>query len=229
MIESAKQAGIQRLIYTSTLTTIGHPPPGENRLADERDFYIPGTLSKSAYYEAKIVMERAILQAASNGLDTVVLNPTAVLGPGDVYLTMGQLLIAVARGFVIGWLPGDINVVDGRDVGKAHITAVENGLTGERYILGGHNFSIKQALTEAAQVAGVEPPRFEIPLWVLDGLVALGDIFPFIPLPSIHLRAVKLWQGYNSEKAQRELGLSPRPFDETVRDALAWFRSEGML
>jgi dihydroflavonol-4-reductase len=142
---------------------------------------------------------------------------------------MGQLLIAVARGFMIAWLPGEINVVDGRDVGKAHIAAVDQGRSGERYIIGGHNYSIRQALTEAARVAGVRPPRFEIPLWVLDGLVALGDIFPFIPLPSNHLRAVKLWQGYNTRKAQRELGLSPRSFDETVRDALAWFQEKEML
>ena len=227
VIEAAKQAGIQRLIYTSSLTTIGHPPSVENRLADERDFYIPGTLSKSAYYETKFLMEQAILQAASEGLDTVVLNPTAVFGPGDVYLTMGKLLIAVARGFVIGWLPGETNVVDARDVGKAHITAVDHGRSGERYIIGCHNYSIKQAITEAAQVAGVQPPRFEVPLWIIDVLVFLGDIFPFIPLPSNHIRALKLWQAYNTEKAQQVLGLSPRPFEETVRDTLAWIKSEG--
>ncbi len=229
VLVAAKEADIQRFIYTSTLSTIGHPAPEDDRLADERDVYQPGTLLKSGYYEAKIVMENAVLEAAKNGLDTVVLNPTAVFGPGDVHLTMGQLLIMVARGQAVAWLPGEINVVDVRDVAQAHIAAAKQGGTGERYILGGYNYTVKDALTEVAQTVGVKPPRFEIPMGVIKGLVLLGDIIPALPLPSNHLRALPLWQGYNIEKAQKELGLSPRTFSETAQDALDWFREEGYL
>ena len=229
VLSALEGSRVRRLVYTSTLTTIGHPPDGDPRLANERDFYIPGTLPKSAYYESKLIMEKAVIEASSDKLETVVLNPTAVFGPGDIYLTMGKLLIAVANGYALAWLPGEINAVDVRDVAQAHLAAVDGGTTGERYIIGGHNFSIKQALTVAAQVAEVRPPRFEIPLWILDGMVALGDLFPFIPLPSNHLRAIRLWQGYNTDKAREELGFSPRGFDETVRDSLEWFRSKGLL
>jgi dihydroflavonol-4-reductase len=229
VIEAVQESGVRHLVYTSSLTTIGHPPPGENRLADERDVYIAGTLAKSGYYEAKIAMEKKVLQACEDGLPGVVLNPTAVFGPGDINLTMGGLLIAVARGLMVGWLPGKINVVDVRDVAKAHITAVEGGQMGERYIIGGHNYQIREALNETARVAGVRPPRFEIPLWVLRGLVILSDLIPSLPLPSNHLRAVHLWQEYNTQKAQQELGLTPRPFEETVRDSMAWFRANGNL
>jgi dihydroflavonol-4-reductase len=84
VIKSAKNSGIKRLIYTSTLTTIGHPPKEENRLADERDFYLPGSLRKSAYYESKSMMENVVLNSCSANFDALALNPTAVLGPGDV-------------------------------------------------------------------------------------------------------------------------------------------------
>ncbi len=227
VLDAAHQTGVQRFIYTSSLTTIGHPPPKENRLADERDYYIPGTLAKSGYYEAKIVMEEIVLRAAEEGFHAVVVNPTAVFGPGDTHKSMGGLLIAVERGWMVGWLPGENNVVDVRDVGIAHVAAAERGRSGERYILGGHNLSIREALNLTAQVAQVKPPRFEIPLWLLNGLVVVSDLLPFLPLPRNHLRAIRLWQGYSMTKAQNEFGLTPRPFEETVRDALAWFKEAG--
>jgi dihydroflavonol-4-reductase len=226
VLHAAQNSGVKRLIYTSTLSTIALPPAGTERLADERDIYQPGSLPKSGYYESKIVMEKAVIEAADS-LDTVVLCPTAVFGPGDVHLTMGQLLIMVARGQALGWLPGDINAIDVRDVAQAHITAVSKGRRGERYILGGHNFSVKDALTKVAEVAQVKPPRFEIPMALIKGLVLLSEIFPALPLPSNHLRALPLWQGYNTTKAQTELDLSPRPFSETIQDSLSWFKSEG--
>jgi dihydroflavonol-4-reductase len=230
VLAAALASKVKRFVYISSLSTIGHPPPGEDRLADERDAYIPGTLPKSAYYEAKIAMEQIVLETvAAQKFPAVVLNPTAVFGPGDVNLTLGNLLISVARGQAIAWLPGTINVVDVRDVAAASIIAAEQGEIGARYILGGHNYSVQEALTIAANVAGVNPPRFEIPLWMLKSVVALGDTLPFLPVPANHLRTVEHWQGYNCEKAQRELGLAPRPFRETVADALTWFRQQGML
>jgi len=229
VIQAAQKVHVECIIYTSTLTTIGQPPPEDNRLADERDFYQPGTLPKSGYYESKIAIETIFLDACSNGLPGVVLNPTAVFGPGDIYLTMASLLIAIAKGWMAAWIPGSINVVDVRDVAEAHISAVERGTIGERYIIGGHNYTIRDAFTIAANVAGVKPPCFQIPLWALQGLVLLGDLIPVIPLPSNHLRAVPLWQGYNTQKAQKILALNPRPFQETVQESLTWLRDHGHL
>ncbi|HBX68661.1 MAG TPA: hypothetical protein DEH25_04575 [Chloroflexi bacterium] len=229
VLAAAQAAKIKRLVYTSTLTTIGHPPLEEARLADERDRYQPGTLPKSAYYESKIAMEKMVLEAVAKKLPAVVLNPTAVFGPGDVNLTLGGLLIAVARGKMIGWLPGDINVVDVREVAVAHIAAAEKGISGERYIIGGHNYAVKEALMLAANVAGVREPRFEIPFWALRSLVGLGDLLPILPIPANHLRTVDQWQGYNCEKARQTFGIVPRPFRDTVWEALEWFRKTGHL
>jgi len=227
VIRAAQKAGVGCLIYTSTLTTIGHPPPHEARLADERDFYQPGDLAGSAYYEAKIAMEKAMLASSRQETPVVVLNPTAVFGPGDVHLTLGGSLLAVARGWAIAWIDVIINVVDVRDVALAHIRAAESGHPGERYIIGGHNMRLKEALDRVAIIAGVAPPRFQIPMWLLDGLVGLDDMLPFINLSGNHLRAVRRWQGYEISKARDELGYKPRPFDDTVRDALEWFREHG--
>jgi dihydroflavonol-4-reductase len=229
VLNAADDVGIGKMVYTSSLTTIGNPNPKEKRLADERDFYRPGTLKKSAYYESKILMETTFLDFCKRGFPGVVLNPTAVFGPGDIYLTMAGLFIAIAKGMVVAWLPGSINVVDVRDVAEAHIAAVSRGKIGERYIIGGHNLTIREAISQAAAVAGVKSPRFEIPLWLLRGLITLGDIFPALPLPSNHLRAVHLWQGYNTQRAVNELGLSPRVYPETVGDSLSWLRTQGNL
>jgi dihydroflavonol-4-reductase len=229
VLSCALESGVQRLIYTSSLTTIGQVPENESRLADERDVYIPGTMPKSGYYEAKIVMEQAALSAVKNGVEVVVLNPTAVFGPGDVNLTLASILIAVAKGWVRIWVPSTVNVVDVRDVASGHIKAAERGRIGERYILGGENLSLKKALTLAAIEAKSKPPWFEIPYWVLDLTVKIGDIFPFLPLHSNHLRAVRYWQGYNPSKARAELDFTTRPFTITIRDAYNWLNDQGLI
>lgn len=225
VIAAVRKQKVKRLIFTSTLSTIGPVPTGENRLADERDVYQLGTFPKNGYYECKTAMEEEILQAVEEGLDAVITNPTAVFGPGDFHLSMGHVLLMVARGQAMAWLPGDTNAIDVRDVALAHIAAAEKGRRGERYILGGHNLTVREALTETARIAGVKPPRFGIPLWLIQGIIKSSDAVPFIPSPSNHLRALPYWQGYNTQKARNELGLSPRPFSETVKDALDWFKA----
>ncbi len=224
VLEAARQGGARRFVYTSSLTTIG-PPAQPGRLADERDFYVPGS-SDSAYYEVKHVMEQTALRAASEGLGVVVLMPTAVFGPGDVKPTTGQLLIEAARGRIPVHFDAVMNVVDGRDVAQAHIAAAERGRVGERYVIGGHNLNLRQGLDIAAQVAGVAPPQFKLPRPVVDALVRLADALPGVELPE-HGRTLRLWQPVSSLKAERELGLKARPFEQTVHDTLAWFREHG--
>jgi dihydroflavonol-4-reductase len=226
VLEAARRAGVERLIYTSSLATLG-PPSQPGRLADERDFYTPGS-SNSAYYEAKFAMEHKALRAAADGLPVVILLPTAVFGPGDVKPTTGQLLLEVARGRVPVYFDAVINVVDGRDVAAAHVAAVERGRVGERYIIGGHNITLRQGLIVAARAAGVAPPRFKLPRAAVDAVVRLADALPGVELPE-NLRTLRFWQPLSTIKAERELGLRARPFEETARDAIAWFREHGYL
>jgi len=225
VLAAASAAGVGRLVYTSTLTTIGQP--GEPaRLADERDFYLPGS-TRSAYYEAKFAMEMEAFRAAAQGLPVIILNPTAVFGPGDIKPTTGEVLLRLAKGQLPFYFQATINTVDVREVAAAHIAAVERGRVGQRYIVGGHNLTLQEMLTIAARAAGVKPPRWEIPLRVVDVFISASNWLR-LPLPDL-AKALRLWQPLNPEKAQREFGWRPRPFEETARDTIAWFRENNYL
>jgi dihydroflavonol-4-reductase len=229
VVRATREAGVKRLIYTSTLSTIGLPPKNENRLADERDFYRPGSLPDNGYYEAKWAMEKVAFEAARVDYDIVVLNPTIVLGPGDVHLSTGEILLMIAKGKAKAVPSGTINIIDVRDAATAHINAARIGKTGERYILGGVNYSIPEAAAIIANIAEVKPPSLTFPDWVLDYYIRLADTLPFIPHSPFHLRAYKQWQGYNIDKAERELNMQSRFLEETVRDSLRWFSQHKIL
>jgi len=139
-------------------------------------------------------------------------------------MSMGGILIAISKGHVFGWLPGMINVIDVRDVAQAHINAALLGKPGERYILGGYNYTIKEFITIVATISGKSPPRIKIPLSLVDFIVWLNDLLPSLKIPTNHLRSIRSWQGYNTSKAEEDLNLIPRPFNETIKDAILWFK-----
>ncbi len=217
-----RQAKPERLIYTSSFTTIG-PPSEPGRLANETDVYQPGHVP-APYFDIKAVMERTALES---GLPVVALCPTAVFGPGDVKPTTGRLLLSVARGQMPFYTDGQINVVDVRDVAEAHLAAAERGRTGDRYILGGENLSIHQMLTFVARQAQRRPPRLRLSSRLVELAGALAGRFNI--LGGDMLQAIRYFQPVDTSKAQVELGLTSRSFIETVRDALTWFEEHGYL
>lgn len=225
VLETARNAGVTRFVYTSSLSTIGSPPAEENRLADERDYYKPRSLPRNPYYEVKIAMERAVLENAAQDFEPVIVNPTVVLGPGDVHSSSTRFIHYVIQGKVPVSLPVTVNIIDVRDMAAAHIIAAEQGNPGERYILGGHNLALVDALTQTARIAGVQPPRINISLAMLDRLVKIGNLVPWLTISS-HVKAIHTWQGYNTSKAERALALSPRSVTETLRDTIEWLRAK---
>ncbi|MCL5996998.1 MAG: NAD-dependent epimerase/dehydratase family protein [Chloroflexi bacterium] len=224
VLQAARTAHVTRLIYTSSVTTIGQPPPG--RPADERDVYRPGS-ARSAYFDAKFAMERLALRESRNP-DVVILLPTAVFGPGDVKPTTGVVIRDAARGRFPVYFDATVNVVDVRDVARSHIAAVQNGRRAERYILGGHDLSIYDLLTMASRIAGAHPPRFKLPRWMVAGLVKVADAIPFVQLPE-NFRTFEFWQPVSSQKAQAQLGHTARDVEETVRDTVEWFAQRGVV
>jgi dihydroflavonol-4-reductase len=228
---ASAEAGVGRLVYTSSLTTVG-PPSEANRLADERDFYLPGS-TNSAYFESKWAMEAEAWRAAAEGLPVVIVNPTAVFGPWDVKPTTGEILLNVAQGRLPIWLDLRVNVIDARDVGRGHVLAAEHGRIGQRYMLGGENYALREALIVAAQEARVRPPRWKVSLGLVRSLVKIGEALgrlPLVrPLPLEHFKTLSEWRALNVNKARSELGLETRPLADTVRDTLAWFREYGYL
>jgi dihydroflavonol-4-reductase len=233
VLECARASGVGRVVYTSSLSTIGRPPPSR-ALADERDSYLPGSVA-DPYFDAKWTMEAEAFRAVAAGQDIVVLCPTAVFGPGDVKPTTGTLLLAQARGLLPAYIEGRANIVDVRDVARAHVAALDRGRSGERYILGGHNTTVGAALRVAARLAGVAPPRVRVPtrLALLLGKLAEAASLaiprrPLLPLGEV-IEMVRHGQHYDCGKARAELGLAGRPLEQTLRDSLDWFREHGYL
>jgi len=226
VLAAASAAGVKRLVYTSALTTVG-PPSEPGRPANERDLYTPGSVP-IPYFEVKWAMEMEALRATVQGLPVVVVLPAAVFGPGDVKPTTGALLLMAARGRIPGYIEGAINVVDGRDVATGHIAAAERGRLGRRYILGGHNLTFREMQTVIAEAAGRKPPRFKLPRWLIRTIAEVGSL---LGVPGTHhLRAIRHWQPLDTTRAREELGLpEPIPFEQTCRDALAWFHERGYL
>ena len=229
VLEAWQLAGAPRMVYTSSLSTIGWPPGGQPRPADERDHYVPGTLPRSAYYEVKAAMEQQAVEAATARAPLVVVNPTAVFGPGDVHRTTARLLILAARGWARLSVSAPLNVVDVRDVASAHLAAAELGAVGERYILGGWNLSVHEFLKRAAGTAGAPGPLWEVPAEWIDHATGLISRLPGLASAAGHLEAMRFWPSFDSGKAERVLGLRPRPLEETLCDAYAWLEARGHL
>ena len=226
--EAARRAGIDKMVYTSTLTTIGTPPPGSDRLADERDSYLPGSVSRSAYYECKDAMEREVLHHGTDGLPVVVVNPTFVLGPEDREGTIGVLMRAIAGGWGRFGIEAEQNVVDVRDVAQGHLRAASEGKAAERYILGGTNIRVDRLMARIAALLGKPGPSFNLPSSILAAVAHLAN-FGSLGALSNHLFGIGHWQSLNVEKAQRDLGFKPRPLDETLKDTIQWYQEQGII
>jgi len=222
VLSAACETKIDRLIYTSSFTTIG-PASDPNRLADERDCYQPGS-SGDVYYEAKWAME---VEALKSEVPVVALCPSAVFGPGDVHLSVSEIVVETAKGRMPVYFDATFGAIDVRDVADAHVAAVERGQIGERYLLSAHNITLLDGLTLVARAANVRPPRIKIGSRLLKAIIAVGQYLPGGMIG--HLRTMRFWQPLSNAKAVNELSLSTRPMEDTIRDALAWFKTNGYL
>jgi dihydroflavonol-4-reductase len=187
---------------------------------------VPGS-TRNTYFEAKWVMEQEALRAAQTGLEVVALVPTTVFGPGDVKPATGQILRDLARGRFPISVHALTNFVDVREVAEAHLKAAITGHSGQRYIIGGHNLDIAEALRQAAEVSGVRPPLAALPHGLAVGLLRRVDGLP-LPIPQT-VRGLPYWQPLNCEKGWQTFGFTPRPFAQTAGDAIAWFREHGYV
>lgn len=226
--EAALRAGIEKMVYTSTLTTIGAPPHDADRLADERDSYLPGSVSASAYYECKYAMESEVLRYAAGGLPAVVLNPTFVLGPEGGEGMVGALVKMIALGWGRIGIGADQNVVDVRDVADGHLRAAEGGVPAERYILGGTNLRVDALMSKIAELVGAPGPSFSVPpgwLRMAAGALNFGGLGGL----SNHLFGIEHWQPLSSSKARDRLGYRTNALEKTLRDTIDWYREQGVL
>ncbi|MDH3503537.1 MAG: NAD-dependent epimerase/dehydratase family protein [Nitrospirota bacterium] len=233
LLEAVRAARVERLVFASTLTTVGFPKTVGHPANETCQFSTRYT--NNPYLMAKAAMEEKILQAAHQGIPAVVVIPTEFFGPYDQQPTSGTHILMVAKGRMPVYIPGRVNVIDVRDVAVAMIRAAERGRVGERYLVGNWN-TTQQDLNELiAHVLGVAPPLFPVPFalarwgskvgeWVSRSLLHRP---PYLPAFVVEMMAHM--QHYDCSKAQRELDYPRSAPEGAIEDAVAWFRKNGYL
>jgi dihydroflavonol-4-reductase len=226
MLTAAQSAGVERLVYTSTVGCIGVPPGG---VGDEaRPVSLNGMAG--AYKRSKFLAEEVALEFACNGFPVVIVNPTAPMGDHDFKPTpTGQIVRDFLRGAMPAYIDTGLNVVNVCDVARGHLLACERGVPGERYILGSENMTLGQILREMASLTGLPAPKVQLPYFVAwtAGVVTtafahLTGIPPRAPMEAVRMAKRKMWVSH--AKAARELGYAPGPAREALADAIGWFR-----
>ena len=227
IFEEAERAGVERAVYTSTVSTIGLPKKG---LGTEDTQLRPQDLV-GHYKKSKYLGEQEALAATSNGLPVVVVNPAAPIGPWDVKPTpTGGIVLDFLRRKLPVYIGTGMNVIDVEDVAMGHVLAMEKGVPGQRYILGHRNMTLLEVLLTLEAITGVRAPRVRIPinliilLGMIDYLIE-GKLLkrkPRIPLEG--MRVAKKPMYVSSAKAVRELGLPQSPVEEALEKAVRWFR-----
>jgi dihydroflavonol-4-reductase len=213
VIAACRAAGVRRLVHTSTAGTCG---PVEGRAATEADSP-PAWELVVPYKWTKLEAERLVLAAAADGLDAVCVNPTTPIGDGDTVPTpTGAMVRGVASGRYRATLRGGgLNLVDVRDVARAHVLALERGRSGERYLAGGTNLTLTEVFSLIAKAAGRPAPRLALPYWVARACGALRLANP----QEVTLARLPAW--FSSEKAERELGYEAAPIEDAIVRAVA--------
>ena len=227
ILHAATEAGVERVVYTSTVGCIGLPG-GHN--GDENS---PVSLADmhGAYKRSKFLAEQAALEFAAAGLPVVIVNPTAPIGDGDLKPTpTGKIIVDFLRGAMPAYLDTGLNLVDVRDVAVGHLLAAERGKPGERYILGGRNMTLREIFQSLENISGRPAPKVQIPYWlawvagvVEEGVARLSSYQPRAPLDAVRMARRKMF--VSTEKAERELGFRAGPVEAALERAIEWFRA----
>jgi dihydroflavonol-4-reductase len=232
VMRAALEAGVKRVVYTSSVATL---LPLDGGASDESRPARPEQAT-GAYKRSKVLAERLVEKlVAEKGLNAVIVNPSTPIGQCDVKPTpTGRIIVEAANGGMPAYVDSGLNLVHVDDVAQGHLQAAKKGRAGERYILGGQDVPLSAMLAEIARILGKKPPKIELPVaplfplaWVAEQWARISGKEPFITLDS--LRMAKHHMYYTSAKAERELGYKARPYPQALKDALDWFRVQGML
>lgn len=229
LLTAAGNEGVERIVYTSTVGCIGMP---KDRNGDE-DTPVSIDDMVGNYKRSKWLAEQVAIEQARDGLPVVIVNPTAPVGDHDWKPTpTGKIIVDFLRGKLPAFVDTGLNVVDVRDTALGHLQAAEKGRIGERYILGSENLTLQQILEIIARISGKPPVRTKLPYAVAytAGLVstALANLTghpPAVPLEGVKMARKRMFVTH--AKAARELGFTPRPPEQALRNAVDWFRANG--
>ena len=226
----AAEAGVSRVVYTSTVGALGIPPGGVG--TEETPVSLADMVGD--YKRSKFLGEEVVREFARRGLPVVIVNPSTPVGPGDVKPTpTGQMIVDFLRGRMWGYLDTGLNLVDVEDVAAGHLLAAERGRVGERYILGHENLALREIFERLGRLSGVRPPRWKVSP---GGILPLAQVSEWLAdhvtgrPPRVAVDAVRMARKtmfFDSGKAVRELGMPQGSVDDALARAVAWFRENG--
>jgi dihydroflavonol-4-reductase len=232
LLDAAQRAGVRRVVYTSSVATVGLPaeggPGAENTPVGLTDMI-------GHYKRSKFLAEEKAREAAARGVPVVIVNPSTPIGAGDVKPTpTGQIVLDAARGRTPAYVDTGLNIVHVDDVAAGHLLAFHRGQVGERYILGGQDMTLREILTTVAQLTGRSPPRIRLPHSAVLPVAYASELYARltgsptrVTVEGVRMARKRMF--FSSDKAVRELGYRWRPPGEAFADALRWFRTNGYL
>ncbi|HEV2399262.1 MAG TPA: hopanoid-associated sugar epimerase [Candidatus Sulfotelmatobacter sp.] len=231
LLEAARKSGVRRVVYTSSVATMGFT--SDRHPADEDS---PVSLADMIghYKRSKFMAEQVAMEAGRSGMDVVTVNPTTPIGEQDVKPTpTGRIVLDFLKRKFPAYVDTGLNLVDVRECARGHVAAFEKGRSGERYILGGEDLTLKQILDKLGNITGLPSPTVKLPYFfafatgvvdeIVTGRLLGGD--PRATIDTVRMGKKKMFA--SSAKAERELGWKIVPVDDALRRAVEWFLANG--
>ncbi len=233
ILDAARKNGVRRVVYTSSVATVGFTSNGFP--ADEDS---PVSLADmiGPYKRSKFMAEQVAMEAGRSGMHVVTVNPTTPVGEQDVKPTpTGRIVVDFLKRKFPAYVDTGLNLVDVRECARGHVSALERGKSGERYILGGENLTLKQLLDKLGRITGLPSPKVKLPYvfafaaGVVDEAITgrLLQREPRATVDTVRMGRKKMFA--SSDKAERELGWKIVPVEDALRRAVDWFRANGYV
>ena len=231
ILEAARESRVRRVVYTSSVATMGFQSNGY--LANEES---PVSLANmiGPYKRSKFMAEEIAIAAGRSGMDVVVVNPTTPVGERDIKPTpTGRIVVDFLKKKFPAYVDTGLNLVDVGECARGHVAALEQGRSGERYILGGENLTLKQILDKLAVITGLPSPKIKVPYVVALATGVVDQVVtgyirhrePRATIDAVRMGRKKMF--VSSGKAERDLGWKTVPVDAALRRAVAWFQANG--
>jgi dihydroflavonol-4-reductase len=233
LLAAAAAAGVERIVYTSTVGALGNP--GDGTPGNEETPVSIGEMV-GHYKRSKFLAEQVALDFAQKGLPVVVVNPSTPVGPWDWRPTpTGQILVDFLKGRMPAFLETGLNLVHVQDVARGHLLAAEKGRVGEKYILGHENLSLSRILQMLGEISGLPAPRVKLPYGPVLALAYANEFWSKYIIhgtPRLNVTAVRMAKKYmyfDNTKAVKYLGWTLTPVRRALADAVDWFREQGYV
>ena len=229
ILAAGSQANVERIVYTSSVAAIGVEKNGK---AVDETHQSPVEKLIGHYKKSKYWAEREAIKAVKLGQDIVIVNPSTPIGAWDIKPTpTGDIIVRFLQRKMPFYLNTGLNLIDVRDVAWGHLLALEKGKTGDRYILGNCNLTLKAILNKLAAITNIPAPNKIIPYpipytaaWIDEKILTLLGKKPSVPLDGVRMARQKMY--YDATKAKEELGLPQSPIEPALERAIAWFQNK---